>query len=532
MSASAAPRFDPARRRAVTIALLLVTALSSFESTVVSTAMPTIIGELHGLPLYTWVFSIYLLASTITMPIYGRLADVYGRRRILMGATVVFLLGAVACALARSMPQLIVARGLQGLGAGGLIPIALTVTGDLYSLEERARVQAFFSGVWGFASLVGPLLGAFLTVTFGWRSIFTINVPLGLVAIFLVATKMIESREPGSDPLDVTGALTLALGIGALLFAVLQRTGAGALGTGARLFLGVLGFALLGLFARLQAGRKHPLIPPELFRHADTAAPYVGGILLGTTIYGVDTFVPLFVQGTLGYTATAIGLGSIPGTLFLIFLSTRFGTLASRYGPRLFMTVGPLFMGLGLLWLARIPADSPPWQLTLSDPSTWLPSSGYMTDILPYYLIFGIGVSIMVAPLTTALMRSVPGRQAGLASAINNAISRVGPQLAGALIFIVVTASFYATMATLVPGLDVNSSQVREDIPPINRPADSVPPDQVAAARTASTDSFHLAMLTASTLLVAGALTNGLFISNRQALAGPAADPHLVPAAE
>src|SRR5664279_2934360 len=252
MSASAAPRFDPARRRAVTIALLLVTALSSFESTVVSTAMPTIIGELHGLPLYTWVFSIYLLASTITMPIYGRLADVYGRRRILMGATLVFLLGAVACALARSMPQLIVARGLQGLGAGGLIPIALTVTGDLYSLEERARVQAFFSGVWGFASLVGPLLGAFLTVTFGWRSIFTINVPLGIIAFILVATKMIESRKPGFDPLDVAGAVMLALGIIAFILSLIQRTGAGALGTGARLFLGVLGFALLSLFARLQ----------------------------------------------------------------------------------------------------------------------------------------------------------------------------------------------------------------------------------------------------------------------------------------
>src|SRR5512143_969137 len=132
MSASVAPRFDPARRRAVTIALLLVTALASFESTIVSTAMPTIIGELHGLPLYSWVFSIYLLTSTVTMPIYGRL-------RILITSTAVFLAGAVTCALARSMPQLIVARGLQGLGAGVLMPIALTVSGGLYSLEERAR---------------------------------------------------------------------------------------------------------------------------------------------------------------------------------------------------------------------------------------------------------------------------------------------------------------------------------------------------------------------------------------------------------
>ncbi|HEX7614541.1 MAG TPA: MFS transporter [Thermoanaerobaculia bacterium] len=360
MPASVAPRFDPARRRAVTIALLLVTALSSFESTVVSTAMPTIIGELHGLPLYSWVFSIYLLASTITMPIYGRLADVYGRRRVLMGATVVFLLGAVACAFARSMPQLIVARGLQGLGAGGLIPIALTVSGDLYSLEERARVQAFFSGVWGFASLVGPLLGAFLTLTFGWRSIFTINVPLGLVALFLVATKMIESRKPGSDPLDVAGALTLALGIGALLFAVLQRAGAGALGTGARLFLGVLGFALLGLFARLQAGRKHPLIPPELFRHADTAAPYVGGVLLGTTIYGVDTFVPLFVQGARGGTAGAAGAVITPLVLFWAISAAIAARIIVRFGFRTTARAGALLIlagFVGLLLAAR--GDAP-----------------------------------------------------------------------------------------------------------------------------------------------------------------------------
>ena len=316
MSAPVAPRFDPARRRAVTIALLLVTALASFESTVVSTAMPTIIGELRGLPLYSWVFSIYLLASTITMPIYGRLADVYGRRRVLMTATVVFLVGAVACALARSMPQLIVARGLQGLGAGGLVPIALTVSGDLYSLEERARVQAFFSGVWGFASLVGPLLGAFLTVTFGWRSIFTINVPLGLIALVLVATKMIESRKPGSDPLDVAGALTLALGIGALLFAVLQRAGRrGPRDRGAPL-LGCPRGRPARRFRAPAARREHPLIPPELFRHADTAAPYVGGVLLGTTIYGVDTFVPLFVQGARGGTAGAAGAVITPLVLF------------------------------------------------------------------------------------------------------------------------------------------------------------------------------------------------------------------------
>jgi hypothetical protein len=188
------------------------------------------------------------------------------------------------------------------------------------------------------------------------------------------------------------------------------------------------------------------------------------------------------------------------------------------------MTVGPIVMAAGLLWIARIPSDSTPWRFEISDPSSWVPSTGYWTDFLPYYLIFGVGVSIMVAPLTTALMRSVPGRQAGLASAINNAISRVGPQLAGALIFIVVTASFYATLSTLAPGIDTSSEQVRRDIPPLNQPAPEVPSEQVDAARIASTDAFHLAMLSSAALMLAGAATNGFFISNKQALQGADGD--------
>jgi MFS family permease len=329
--AAAAPRFDPKRRRAVTFALLLVTALASFESTVVSTAMPTIIGDLNGLPLYSWVFSVYLLTSTISMPVYGRLADIYGRRRVLLIATGLFLGGALVCALARSMPQLIGARALQGLGAGGLMPIALTVSGDLYSLEQRAKVQGLFSGVWGFASLVGPLLGAFLTMSFGWRSIFTINLPLGIVAFTLVATQLVESHAALPDPLDIAGAATLAVGISALLFAVLQRTGPGSLGLGARAGLLVVAAGFLAVFARLQARRTHPLIPPELFTRVETAAPYLAGVLMGTTIYGVDTFVPLFVQGARGGTAGAAGAVVTP----LVFCWAVSATVAARVLMRL-----------------------------------------------------------------------------------------------------------------------------------------------------------------------------------------------------
>ncbi len=357
------PRFDPRRRRTVTLALMLVTALASFESTVVSTAMPTIIGDLGGLPLYSWVFSIYLLTSTVMMPVYGRLADIHGRRRILLVAISVFLLGATACGFARSMPQLIAARALQGLGAAGLVPVALTVSGDLYSLKERAKIQGLFSGVWGVASLIGPLIGAWMTMTLGWRSIFTINIPLGIVAFALVATKMIESRASLPDPLDVAGGASLAAGVTALLFAVLHGSGSGGLGLPVRLALLAAAAASLTLFVRLQLKRAHPLIPPSLFRHMRTAAPYLGGVLMGTTIYGVDTFVPLFVQGARGGTAGAAGAVVTP-LVFLWAVSAAVGAkLVVRFGFRRTARWGAvlIFTGLAALVAAAWMNASVPW---------------------------------------------------------------------------------------------------------------------------------------------------------------------------
>jgi MFS family permease len=348
MSASPAPRFDPARRRAVTVALVLVTALASFETTVVSTAMPTIIGDLGGLSLYAWVFSIYLLTATVAMPVYGRLADIYGRRRLILVAIAVFLTGAVTCAFAHSMPQLIAARAIQGLGAAGLIPIALTVSADLYSLEERARVQGLFSAVWGFAALVGPLIGAFLTVHFGWRSIFSINIPLGVIAFFLVATRMIESRAKLPDPLDVAGASTLGLGVTLVLFAVLRAPGAEGASLIPRAALLAAGAVCLALFARLQTRRAHPLVPPSLFRHWQTASPYLAGILLGTTIFGVDTFVPLFVQGARGGTAGAAGAVVTPLIFFWAISAAAAGRLILRFGFRRTARFGAVLVLAGL----------------------------------------------------------------------------------------------------------------------------------------------------------------------------------------
>ena len=400
MSEALPPRFDPRRRRAVTLALTLVTALASFESTVVSTAMPTIIGDLGGLPLYAWVFSIYLLSSTVAMPVYGRLADIYGRRRLLLIAIGVFLTGAVACALARSMPQLIAARAIQGLGAGGLIPVSLTVVADLYSLEERTRVQGLFSGIWGLASLVGPLLGAFLTVHFGWRSIFTINIPLGLIGLFLVATRMIESRASLPDPVDVAGAAALAIGVTLLLLGVLQVPGRDG-GTVLRVVLGVTGIVVLAGFARLQAARRHPLVPPELFRRWETASPYLAGAVLGTTIYGVDTFVPLFVQGARGGTAGAAGAVVTPLVLFWALSATVAARVILRFGFRRSARLGAalVFVGLSGLVVAALAGASVPW-------------------ISGACAVIGAGLGFSSLAQVMVIQEGVPERQRGVATSL------------------------------------------------------------------------------------------------------------------
>ena len=396
-----APRFDPKRRRRVTAAMMLVTALASFESTVVSTAMPTIIGDLGGLALYSWVFSIYLMTATVMMPIYGRLADIYGRRRILLIAISIFLAGAIVCSLARSMPELIAARALQGLGAAGLVPIAMTVSGDLYSLEERARVQGLFSGVWGVSSLIGPLLGAWLTISFGWRSIFTINIPLGLVGLALVMTQMIESRAALPDPLDLAGAAALVAGIAGLLFAVLHRPAEGGLAFAWRGAIFVAALASLALFVHLQNRRAHPLVPPSLFRQMDTAAPFIAGVLLGTTIFGVDTFVPLFVQGARGGTAGAAGAVVTPLVLMWALTAAAAARLIIRFGFRFTARLGAVLSLAGLValcaaawWNASVP---------------WISAACALVGM-------GLGPSSMSQVL--AVQSAVPERQRGVATAL------------------------------------------------------------------------------------------------------------------
>src|SRR5213594_182831 len=255
--------------------------------------------------------------------------------------------------------------------------------------------------------------------------------------------------------------------------------------------------------------RRDPLIPPSLFRSRNFTVTNISTLLIYGAIYVVGYFFTLFVQSTVGFSAAASGLASIPQGIFVVLLSSRFGALAGRHGPRRLMALGPAVMCLGLLWYVRVPPNTTPWLFAFDDTRTYLPPLSYAIDLLPGSLLYGLGLAMMVAPLTTALMTSVPVHNAGVASAVNNAISRVGPQLAGALIFVAITASFYSGLQARVPSLDVSDADVRRTISPLNvvRASSSAPPevaDLIHAEREASTDAFHLAMVVAAALLAAG----------------------------
>ncbi|HEY1420695.1 MAG TPA: MFS transporter [Candidatus Dormibacteraeota bacterium] len=506
-------------KRWILVAAVLGSGIVFLDSTVVNVALPRIgrdlprsfLGVLEG---QSYVYNAYLLTLSSLLILAGALSDYYGRRRMFILGLLGFGATSVLCGLAPTMETLVLFRVLQGAAGALLVPGSIALITSNFEGEERGRAFGLWAGASGLTTILGPLLGGLLVDTISWRVAFLINVPLVAIAVWATWKHVPESRdEQASSHFDWLGAGVVALAVGGLAFGTIygqQRAWRDPIGFIA-LGAGVLATIALPV---LMIRSPHPLIPIGLFRSRNFTVTNISTLLIYGALYVTFYYLALFQQGTLGYTAAAAGAGGIPGSLFLIVLSARFGGLAARLGPRLFMTVGPIFMALGVLWYARVPATSVAWRFTPGNPSSYLPSSSWFVDFLPGSILFGLGISMLVAPLTTALMSSVPVRNSGVASAINNAISRVGPQLAGALIFIFLTGNFYAYLSTRIKGVDVTSTIFRNQVSPLNTPAD---PHLVNLVRDASTSSLHLAMLIGAGLLLLGALVNGLGIQNPSA---------------
>jgi EmrB/QacA subfamily drug resistance transporter len=525
----------PAKRWTL-IAAVLGSAVVFLDGTVINVALPRIgrelpvhfVGVLEG---QSYVYNGYLLALSALLILAGAISDFYGRRRAFALGLVGFGIASVLCGLAPNMESLILFRFLQGVAGAFLVPGSLSIITAAFSGEEHGRAIGIWAGATTATTILGPFVGGVLVDSISWRAVFFINVPLIALAVWALLRHVQESRDPDANPhFDWVGALIVAVGVGGLAFGAIygqQRLWRDPLAYIA-LAVGAIGIVVLPFW---MAHSPHPLIPLRLFRSRNFTVTNISTLVIYGALYVYGYNAGLFMQGTIGYTATAAGLSFLPGSILLSILSPRFGALAGRRGPRLFMTVGPAVMALGVLWMARIPASSVPWRLATSNPGTFWPPASYFIDFLPTSIVFGLGLCFLVAPLTTAVMTSVPVQNSGLASAINNAVSRIGPQLAGAVVFIAITASFYQGLQQRVPSLDMSSPSVRQQLSPLNAPPPTVSRPVAQAAREASTDAFHLAILVTVGLLIGGALVNGFGIENRRATRATAPSPGTQPAA-
>ena len=347
------------QRRVVTGALMLAMAVVALEGTVVTTALPSVVGELQGLPLYPWVFSIFLLASTTTVPIYGKLADVYGRKPAILAGLSLFILGTALCGAAQSMVQLVALRGLQGIGAGAVLPMTLTILGDIYSLRERAKVQPLTASVWGILSLTGPALGAFITVTLSWRWVFWLGIPFGVLAGALLATFLTERVQRRRVQIDYAGALTLTLGLIALLLAALE--GGHAIPWLSWQMAALLGLtvALFALFAVAERRAADPVLPFEAFRLREVAVSNAGNVLFGVCMFGLSSYVPLFVQGVRGESAAGAGAVLTPLQVAWSAMALVAGRLYVRVGYRATALLGATCTALGIAPLFFVTRETP-----------------------------------------------------------------------------------------------------------------------------------------------------------------------------
>jgi EmrB/QacA subfamily drug resistance transporter len=391
-------------RRATLLAMsgvLLGMLLAALNQTIVATALPRIVGELGGVEHYSWVFSAYMLGATVTTPIYGRLSDVHGRRRFFVAGILIFMGGAIVAGTATSMTQLVLGRAIQGIGAGGLIPLAIATIGDLIPPSERGRWQGLTGAVFGFASVIGPTTGGWISDNTDWRWVFFVSLPVGLVALGVVAaTLKIPPHPERGTKVDYVGATLLASGLSSGLLAIVQ---------GGPLELYAVSVLVLALFVWWERRVDQPIVPVELFAERIFTASNLAAFSVGVGMFGAIMFVPLFVQGVMGASATASGIVLTPLMLSMMFTSVGSGQVITRTGRyRWALIAGPVVMGLGFLLLATMTAQS---------------GRGHATVAM---IVTGLGLGLLIQNLSLVVQNGVPSRHLGAATSAAQFFRSIG----------------------------------------------------------------------------------------------------------
>jgi EmrB/QacA subfamily drug resistance transporter len=431
------------RRTVVVAALMLAISLAALDTTVVGTAMPTIVGKLGGLSLFSWVFSVYLVTSTVTVPLYGKLADLYGRKPILLFGCVVFLVGSVLCGMAQSMEQLIFFLAVQGFGAGAVQPVTMTVIGDMFSIEERAKIQGFFSSVWGVTSLAGPALGGVITDGVSWRWIFLINVPVGLATIFMLTRYFHEGAQRRGHVIDYWGTVLLSGAVVALLLGLLQ--GVDAYGWTGSPTLGLFGVAalLLALFIAQESRAAEPVLPLWLFRNKVIAVASLIAFMTGGLMIGVNSYIPLYAQGVYGGTAIDAGLIVLPMSLSWPVGSVIGGKIILRNGyyPAAFLGTVVLIAGCAMLLL--LSRDAP------------------VTVAMTSAFVIGAGMGLTMPSMVISVQNAVAWSHRGIATASTQFFRTIGGAIGVAIMGAMLTRSMEQRLAD-IPG--VPAGTVADDL--------------------------------------------------------------------
>lgn len=415
----AAPAELPADRRRqrglILAGLMCMMMLAAMDTTIVATAIPQIVGDLGGFRLFNWVFSIYLLAQTVTIPVYGKLSDLFGRKPVLFGGTLLFLAGSAACSLSWDMVSLIVFRGVQGLGAGAIMATVSTLAGDLYSVRERAAVQGWLSSVWGMAAIAGPLLGGTFAEYVSWRWIFLVNLPIGALALALVGVFLHERFERGQPSIDYPGALLVLLSVGTLIFGLLQGGIAWPWASWPSLLVFALAALLVAATIRVERRAAQPVIPGWLWRRRVLACSNLAVAGMGLVMIAPSSYLPTFLQ-------SVQGLGPIAAGLVLASMSIGWPT-ASALSGRLYMRIG--FRDTALAGALLI--------LTASAGFLFLPRPQPVWAVVVDQVALGAGFGLLSTPLLVGVQSIVGWGQRGVVTSANMFSRYLGQSIGAAL---------------------------------------------------------------------------------------------------
>jgi EmrB/QacA subfamily drug resistance transporter len=462
----------PSERALVSVAMLSAVLLTAMSTTIVATAAPRIVESLHGIELYSWVFSGYLLTMTVSTPLYGKLADIYGRKPVYLFGMAVFILGSLVCGFATSMEQLVAFRLLQGLGAGAIHPIALILAGDLFPLQERARIQGLFSGMWAISSLLGPLIGGFIVEWAPWPWVFWVNVPAGLASALLMIVTLRETVTRRRDhQLDWAGAGAVAIGVSALLVGLFELSGTAPgnpFGAGPLFVVAAVALAFFGWWERRV---PEPLLSLDLFRVQMIAICAVLVFIGGLTVQGITSYSSLFVQGVQGGAPIQAGLALLPMDIAWMLWAPVAGRMMLRWGYRATVAFG-MTVAMGSSFALRL--------------------VGADASILTFALVLGptgIAFASIIPVITIAVQNAVDWGQRGVTTATSIFFQTIGRSVGVAVLGLALNVQLLWSLGEGAAGSDRRVGAVGQLIDPTQRAALS--PATEAALRTALEQALH-----------------------------------------